>query len=867
MNVRNNSSLEHCLGGINTHLSTCRKGTARLTLPNMILRWKNTTVIKNVMHVLMAIVALLMANAAFAVDTPQPEFDGAKIVWPAIDAKSINVHRANGAWIESLPGTATQWPVPESGSYFFVGTDSGDWTGWSRSVTIAANVDAVPPTQPDSQNNKLSLTNVRSAVYSRSSVELFWDSNSEVPFVKVEVSREGAASVFSPGTSFYESNLAAGTTYTYNLTPYDAVGNAGSPTSIAVTTNGAPTQATNPTPSVEAPANEESDRLSPPRNLRSAVYSSSALELFWQHATDYDASTESYAVYQDGAIIAESRVGTSLFVSGLIEGTTYEYEVAAINGAGERSVAQTITATTKGDVHNAVDDNQADSSTVNNEPEIVDTIPSVPNPPNAEQVAGSVERFNITVPPYVSNELQVRLYWQDQEIIASWDSDELWTASAFFPYDSEQPLRVVFYDRNGDITLGSYESTYFNSSGYTFVVSISANQFDTDQWDDDNDGVSNLAELRAGTDPLVHYLEEQPTVDLATIADETLESLAGYQLDRLGLIVEDLLLVVVNTKTIVWPNSDWYQVQNPETYESYCDGGSECKLLPGKYRVHNHTTGEKTELEIEYVKPEDHPDGKSLSEESYTIEGVHFFTTTAPVQRTEFSCENGGSIIKELVSANPAKRVPAGFNYPGNFDRHGYLFDQCRITVRDGPLPDGTYLINGNLHAEFRFYGGYGDHIEEYDFNGFSINGDDGLEYRSTGKTFHSFFHYCCGGTFRHANITEYFNKLPGDADGEALTAVQYRVEYPLLELNGVVRNGLTGGKNVTVSTEPDPELLNSKGNPTIFIQMSNTDGDVLRWQADSRTSTYYGSHQHNLNENCSISHFTGSRTLSCRFR
>lgn len=51
----------------------------------------------------------------------------------------------------------------------------------------------------------------------------------------------------------------------------------------------------------------------------------------------------------------------------------------------------------------------------------------------------------------------------------------------------------------------------------------------------------------------------------------------------------------VDGNTISWPDDGWYQVQNPSTYETLCEGGSHCDVPDGTYTVINHTTGQRFE--------------------------------------------------------------------------------------------------------------------------------------------------------------------------------------------------------------------------------------------------------------------------------
>jgi len=110
--------------------------------------------------------------------------------------------------------------------------------------------------------------------------------------------------------------------------------------------------------------------------------------------------------------------------------------------------------------------------------------------------------FEITVPVYVSNELQVKLIWGDVNTSAMWVSDESWTIVKELPKNTENTLMVTFNDRNGAIILGSFEAEFKTGRNPTELYQINANQFDTNLWDSDDDGISNISELTAGTNTI-----------------------------------------------------------------------------------------------------------------------------------------------------------------------------------------------------------------------------------------------------------------------------------------------------------------------------------------------------------------------------
>ena len=138
-----------------------------------------------------------------------------------------------------------------------------------------------------------------------------------------------------------------------------------------------------------------------------------------------------------------------------------------------------------------------------------DTGAGTPAPVDADTVQVN---FDITVPVYVSNALQVEVFWGDTRLTAAFVVDESWAVTAEFPANTERPLTIYFNDDNGGIRLASAEYSFrTGSSAGSHNVVVTAGEFDSARWDNDGDGTSNLDELRVGRDPFVVDTDAEPT--------------------------------------------------------------------------------------------------------------------------------------------------------------------------------------------------------------------------------------------------------------------------------------------------------------------------------------------------------------------
>ena len=188
----------------------------------------------------------------------------------------------------------------------------------SVSVTTASAADTTPPSTP---------AGLTGAAVGSTGANLSWNASTDNVGVTGYIVRRNGAQVATPAaTSYADTGLSAGTTYSYTVAARDAAGNVSpNSTSASVTT-------------------ADTTPPSTPAGLTGAAAGSTGANLSWNASTD-NVRVTGYIVRRNGAQIATPTT-TSYADTGLSAATTYSYTVAARDAAGNVSPNSTSVSVT-----------------------------------------------------------------------------------------------------------------------------------------------------------------------------------------------------------------------------------------------------------------------------------------------------------------------------------------------------------------------------------------------------------------------------------------------------------------------------------------------------------------------------------------
>jgi chitodextrinase len=180
-----------------------------------------------------------------------------------------------------------------------------------------------------------------------SSVALTWGAATDnVAVGSYRVARNGTtlATVDSTVSAWSDTSVAGATTYGYTVTALDTSGNAGPAVADSVTTPAGASPA--PTPTPDPSATPDTQDPSQPDPVTGSATASTVL-LTWGASSD-DVGVAGYVITRNGATITTA-AGTAWKDTARAPRTTFTYTIAAVDGAGHRSPAASVTVTTAAD--------------------------------------------------------------------------------------------------------------------------------------------------------------------------------------------------------------------------------------------------------------------------------------------------------------------------------------------------------------------------------------------------------------------------------------------------------------------------------------------------------------------------------------
>ena len=198
--------------------------------------------------------------------------------------------------------------------------DAGQRSG-SAAITLSTPGNGTGPTTPTA-GGPAAPAELTGRVYSSTAAEIFWARPSEAG-LRHEVRRIGESGevvITTDGRSYYDDALAAGREYRYEVVAIAPDGRRSEASTITLTTLG----------SAAPPA---------PRRLTATRYGAGNGEIFWSRAA---VPGLRYEVSRDGETLATVD-GVSFYDDALEIGRSYRYEVVAIDRAGRRSSAASVT--------------------------------------------------------------------------------------------------------------------------------------------------------------------------------------------------------------------------------------------------------------------------------------------------------------------------------------------------------------------------------------------------------------------------------------------------------------------------------------------------------------------------------------------
>jgi chitodextrinase len=258
----------------------------------------------------------------------QPSSTKNKLTWTAatdnIGVSAYDIYR-NGSYLATVGPNVTSYTdsAAVAGTSYTYRVAARDLAGntASASVSTGGTQDTTPPTPP---------TGLTAGATGYTAVSLSWQASTDnVGVASYTIMRNGkpVATVGGNQTSYADSGLTPGTSYSYQVTAADPAGNV--------------SQASN-----TASATTEADTTPPtaPGSLTATGVTASQVGLSWSPSSD-NVGVTGYQVVRNGSVIATAS-GTSYTDTTVAPSTSYTYQVIAVDAAGNSTASGTLTVTT-----------------------------------------------------------------------------------------------------------------------------------------------------------------------------------------------------------------------------------------------------------------------------------------------------------------------------------------------------------------------------------------------------------------------------------------------------------------------------------------------------------------------------------------
>ena len=197
---------------------------------------------------------------------------------------------------------------------------AGNVSPASTDLVVTTSTDTAAPAVP---------AGLRVVAVTTNTIGLSWSpATDNVAVDRYEIFRGGVKVATSSGTTYTDTALAAGTSYSYTVAAVDAAGNHSAPAAAVTGTTATP-------PDTTAPA--------APGTFTAKVSALGQVSLSWSAATD-NVKVTGYRLTRGGSALA-SPTGLAYQDSGLTAGATYTYALTAVDAAGNKSAAKSVTVT------------------------------------------------------------------------------------------------------------------------------------------------------------------------------------------------------------------------------------------------------------------------------------------------------------------------------------------------------------------------------------------------------------------------------------------------------------------------------------------------------------------------------------------